>query len=66
MGIASRGFFGDHEVIGNFFQLSSGASSAPDENACIEAAQRVILEVVAHERSARRQLLKDARIESDR
>jgi protein arginine kinase len=63
MGMASRGFFGEREVIGNFFQLSSQPAFVEDERGCLDAAKRVALEVVAHERSARQRLLKDARLE---
>jgi protein arginine kinase len=64
MGIATRGFFGDHaEVMGSFFQLSNHATMGADENEFIESAQRTIGEVVRHEREARVQLLREARLE---
>ena len=64
MGIATRGFFGEHsEVVGSFFQLSNQATMGANENEFIEHTHRTIDEVAAHERKARKRLCKDARLE---
>jgi protein arginine kinase len=64
MGIAGRSFFNDRsEASGNFFQLSGRAGGDTGEEMGLAAAARVITEVAAHERSARRRLLRDARLE---
>jgi protein arginine kinase len=64
MGIATRGFFGEHsEVIGSFFQLSNQASMGSNEHEFIEATHRTINEVATHEREARHRLIKEARLE---
>ena len=64
MGIATRGFFGEHsEVIGSFFQLSNQAAMGSNEHEFIEATHHSINEVAAQEREARHRLLKEARLE---
>ena len=64
MGIATRGFFGEHgEVVGNFFQLSNQAAGGVNELEFIESARTVIAEVERSERDARHRLLRDARLE---
>jgi len=61
MGIATRGFFGEHsDVVGNFFQLSNQATMGASEVEFIEATSKTIKEIISHERSARERLLKDA------
>lgn len=64
MGIATRGFFGEHsEVVGSFFQLSNQAAMGANEQEFIESTRRIIAEVAVHERQARKRLLKEARLE---
>ena len=64
MGIAVRGFFGEHsEVIGNFFQLSNQATMGTHERGFIENTRGIIAEVACHEREARQRLLREARLE---
>ncbi|MCL2182242.1 MAG: ATP--guanido phosphotransferase [Chitinispirillia bacterium] len=64
MGISTRGFFGEHsDVVGNFFQLSNRATMGSSEAEFIESTSKVIREIIAHERTARERLLKDARLE---
>jgi len=64
MGCSTRGFFGENsEVVGNFFQLSNQATMGAHEREFIESAEKVIREVISHERKARERLLRDAPIE---
>jgi len=64
MGIATRGFFGEHsDVVGNFFQLSNQATMGASEAEFIESTSKTIKEIISHERSARERLLKDAKQE---
>jgi len=64
MGVATRGFFGEHsDVLGNFFQLSNQATLGASEAEFIEATSGVIREIVGHERAARERLMKEARLE---
>jgi protein arginine kinase len=64
MGIATRGFFGEHsDVVGNFFQLSNQATMGSSEKEFIESTGKAIREIIGHERGARGRLLKDAPLE---
>jgi len=64
MGVSTRGFFGENsEVVGNFFQLSNQATMGACESEFIESTEKVIREVISHERKARERLLKDAPLE---
>jgi protein arginine kinase len=64
MGISTRGFFGEHsEVLGNFFQLSNQATMGAHENDFLNNTQKIIKEVVSHEKKAREKVLKDAKLE---
>jgi len=64
MGISTRGFFGEHsEVAGNFFQLSNRATMGAAETEFIESTSKTIKEIIAHERTARERLLRDAKLE---
>jgi len=64
MGCATRGFFGENsEVVGNFFQLSNQATMGAHEKEFIESTEKVIREVISHERKARERLLQDAHLE---
>ncbi|MCL2688598.1 MAG: ATP--guanido phosphotransferase [Chitinispirillia bacterium] len=64
MGVSTRGFFGENsEIAGNFFQLSNQATMGAREEEFIESTEKVIREVVSHERKARERLLRDAHLE---
>ncbi|HEX3018818.1 MAG TPA: protein arginine kinase [Chitinispirillaceae bacterium] len=64
MGISTRGFFGEHsEVVGNFFQLSNQATMGAHEDEFLSATQKIICEVIKHEREARSKLLNEAALE---
>jgi len=64
MGCSTRGFFGENsEIVGNFFQLSNQATMGACENEFIESTEKVIREVISHERKARERLLRDAPLE---
>lgn len=64
MGIAARGFFGEHSaIVGSFFQLSNQAGTGADENEFLVGTQRTVEEVLGCEREARARLLKDAKLE---
>jgi hypothetical protein len=64
MGIATRGFFGEHsDVVGNFFQLSNQATMGSSETEFVESTSKAIREIIGHERGARERLLKDAPLE---
>ncbi|MDR2727888.1 MAG: hypothetical protein LBB56_02060, partial [Chitinispirillales bacterium] len=64
MGCATRGFFGENsEIVGNFFQISNQATMGAHEREFIESTEKVIREVVSHERKSRERLLRDARLE---
>nr|MCU0609333.1 hypothetical protein [Chitinispirillaceae bacterium] len=61
MGIATRGFFGEHsEVVGNYFQLSNQAAMGMSEAGVVEHARLAIAAVVTAERQARVRLMNDA------
>ena len=61
MGISTRGFFGEHsEVIGNLLQLSNQATLGAGENEFLQHTQKIINEVITHERTARERILSDA------
>ncbi|NLG17701.1 MAG: ATP--guanido phosphotransferase [Fibrobacter sp.] len=64
MGISTRGFFGEHsEVVGNFFQLSNQATMGAHENDFLGNTQKIIREIIDHERSARERIIRDADLE---
>jgi protein arginine kinase len=64
MGIAARGFFGEHSaVVGSFFQLSNQAGIGAIENEFLVSTQRTVEEVLGCEREARARLLKEAKLE---
>ena len=64
MGISTRGFFGEHsEVVGNFFQLSNQATMGAHECEFLSATEKIICEVIKHEREARERLCSEARLE---
>lgn len=64
MGIAVRGFFGEHSsVAGSFFQLSNQAGMGANEREFLISTQRTVEEVLGCEREARLRLLKEAKLE---
>ncbi len=64
MGISTRGFFGEHsEVVGNLFQLSNQATLGACEEEFLQHTQKIISEVIGHERAARERILSDAPLE---
>ena len=64
MGVATRGFFGEHsDVLGNFFQLSNQATLGASEAEFIESTSGVIKEIIGHERAARERLMNEAPLE---
>jgi protein arginine kinase len=64
MGVATRGFFGEHsDVLGIFFQLSNQATLGASEAEFIESTSGVIKEITGHERAARQRLMKEAPLE---
>jgi protein arginine kinase len=64
MGIAARGFFGEHSaVVGSFFQLSNRAGMGANEREFLINTQRTVDEVLGCEREARLRLLKEAKLE---
>lgn len=64
MGIAIRGFFGEHsEVIGNLFQLSNQATMGAREDEFLKNTKDIIDKIVNYERAARKRILDDAREE---
>ncbi len=64
MGIATRGFLGEHsDVMGNFFQLSNQATMGSHEKQFLGSAQEVISEIVFHERRAREKIVEEASLE---
>jgi protein arginine kinase len=64
MGVATRGFFGEHSnVVGSFFQLSNAATMGAAETEFLENTKRVVLKTVEAERKARERILADAQQE---
>ncbi|MGB7566832.1 MAG: hypothetical protein WBM07_03160 [Chitinivibrionales bacterium] len=64
MGVATRGFFGEHSSIaGSFFQLSNVATMGATETEFLENIKRVMLKTVEAERTARERMLSDAQRE---
>jgi protein arginine kinase len=64
MGIAARGFFGEHSAVaGSFFLLSNRAGMGANENDFLVGTQRTVEEVLGCERESRTRLLKDAKLE---
>jgi protein arginine kinase len=64
MGIATRGFFGEHsEIVGNLFQLSNQATMGAQESEFLEQTQTLVTQVATLERQARKRLEQDAKAE---
>jgi protein arginine kinase len=64
MGVATRGFFGEHSsVVGSFFQLSNIGAIGATETEFLENTKRVIVKTMEAERKAREKVLKEARPE---
>ena len=64
MGIAVRGFFGEHSAMaGNLFALSNSAAMGSTETAFLDNAHTVLKHVVEFERKARERLLADAHLQ---
>lgn len=64
MGISTRSFFGEHsEVVGHLFQLSNQATLGACEDEFLQHTQKIIGEVVTHERTARDRILAEAKNE---
>jgi len=64
MGIAIRGFFGEHsDVAGSLFQLSNRATLGASEEEYIGMTEETIGRIVRHEREARERILRDAKTE---
>jgi protein arginine kinase len=64
LGIAVRGFFGEHSgVVGSFFQLSNQATMGAHEQEFIARTEKTVREIVACEKKARERLLAEARVE---
>jgi protein arginine kinase len=64
MGIATRGFFGEHsEIIGNLFQLSNSATMGATEEEFLASTQKLIERVVTLEHQARERIALDAKNE---
>jgi protein arginine kinase len=58
--LAVRGFFGEGtESLGNFFQVSNQSTLGESEETIIRRLERVIEQVVSHERNARLKLFED-------
>ncbi len=64
MGIAVRGFFGEHScVVGSFFQLSNQATMGRSEEEFLRSTGEAVGEVIRCERRARQTILRDAKAE---
>ncbi|KMQ52137.1 putative ATP:guanido phosphotransferase [Chitinispirillum alkaliphilum] len=64
MGIATRGFLGEHsDVLGNFFQLSNQATMGSHEQEFLDSTQKVISEIILHERLSRERVMDEAEVE---
>jgi protein arginine kinase len=64
MGIATRGFFGEHsEIVGNLFQMSNQTTMGSSEMEFIDAVQAAVMQIVSAERQARQKILTEAKIE---
>jgi protein arginine kinase len=62
VGLAVRGLYGEGtEAMGNFFQVSNQTTLGQSESEIIESLERVTRQVIEHEGTARRILLKDAK-----
>jgi protein arginine kinase len=58
LGLAARGFYGEGtEATGNFFQISNQVTLGRTEVELIENIQRIIMQVIEHEQTAREALL---------
>jgi protein arginine kinase len=64
MGVAVRGFFGEHSTMaGDLFSLSNAAAMGSTETAFLDNALTVVKHVVEFERKARERLLADAHLQ---
>ncbi|MDD5673337.1 MAG: hypothetical protein PHC61_04185 [Chitinivibrionales bacterium] len=64
MGIATRGFYGEHStVLGNLFQMSNQAMLGITEKECIGRTVEAINHIVQLERTARGRILTEAKLE---
>ncbi len=62
VGLAVRGLYGEGtEAMGNFFQVSNQTTLGQSESEIIDSLDRVTRQVIEHEGTARRILLKDAK-----
>ncbi len=62
VGLAVRGLYGEGtEAMGNFFQVSNQTTLGQSESEIIDSLERVTRQVIEHEGTARRILLKDAK-----
>lgn len=61
MGLATRGFFGEHsEVVGNFFQLSNQTTMGMQEGDLLANTQKVVEKIIKHEHEARERVVTEA------
>ena len=61
VGLTFRGLYGEgSEVVGNFFQVSNQTTLGKAEEDLIDQMDRIVRQVIGHERQARRVLLRDA------
>lgn len=64
VGLTFRGFYGEgSEVVGNLFQLSNQTTLGRSEADLIDHLARVVAQVLEHEETARRILIRDAALE---
>ncbi|MBN2036531.1 MAG: hypothetical protein JW768_07290, partial [Chitinispirillaceae bacterium] len=64
LGIAARGFFGEHsDAVGSFVQLSNQATIGACETEFIKNSLSAVKEIIACEQQARERLLSEARLE---
>jgi protein arginine kinase len=62
VGLAVRGLYGEGtDAMGNFFQVSNQTTLGQSESEIIQSLERVTRQVIEHEGTARRILLKDAK-----
>jgi protein arginine kinase len=61
VGITFRGLYGEgSEVVGNFFQVSNQTTLGKTEEDLVDDLDKIVREVIKHERQARHVLLRDA------
>jgi protein arginine kinase len=61
VGITFRGLYGEgSEVVGNFFQVSNQTTLGKTEEDLVEDLDKIVCEVIKHERQARQVLLREA------